>query len=184
MIDSKVADDHFELKSDALAATIRLSARGSAVVELYVASTTTIYICAHAGSKEQLLEELLHCVQRLIAGKLDPVITEGLGSCTLIIALAKPDGSMAPSAQLPSATEVLRRLAGKAICYQLKEVMRKFFFPFQYGVQTRSWWLRADCAHHGIASLATFYHGFDLTLSHGCPSPELPTWRLHEEPSV
>jgi hypothetical protein len=85
-----------------------------------------------AGSKEQLLEELLHCVQRLIAGKLDPVITEGLGSCTLI-ALAKPDGTIRPIA----IGEVLRRLAGKAICYQLKEVMRNFFFPFQYGVQTR-----------------------------------------------
>jgi len=129
MINSKVADDHFELRSDSLAAAIRLAPRGSA-------GSGTGWIFEHykaliAGSKEQL-EELLHCVQRLIAGKLDPVITEALGSCTLI-ALAKPDGTIRPIA----IGEVLRRLAGKAICYQLKEDMCKFFFPSQYGVQTR-----------------------------------------------
>jgi len=129
LTDSTAEDDKLMLSPESLAAAIRLAPRGSAgsgsgwIFEHYKALT--------ASSDEQL-GELCQSVQMLISGKLSAEITEALGSCTLI-ALAKPDGGTRPIA----IGEVLRRLAGKAICYQLKKEMSTFFFPAQYGVQTR-----------------------------------------------
>jgi len=129
LVASKTVDDHLMLDSQSLAAAIRLAPRGSA-------GSGTGWVFEHykalvSGCNEQL-EELLHSVQLLVSGKLSAEITEALGSCTLV-ALAKPDGGTRPIA----IGEVLRRLAGKAICYQLRNPMRSFFFPAQYGVQTR-----------------------------------------------
>jgi hypothetical protein len=77
-------------------------------------------------------DALLAALQLVASGRLPSAIAQALGVCTLI-ALEKRSGGVRPIA----IGEAIRRLAGRAMCLQLRAAMAQYFTPNQYGVQTK-----------------------------------------------